>query len=742
MILPERMVANTSAQLRRLAGLLIVVAIFLGAPRITANKEDWLPVPPEDLALKDNPASPGSHAMILYSETIEDRGKGVCSNYTRIKIFDQEGTKFAAVEVRIPDDTYRLEDLRARTIHPDGSIVIFAASTERRHENSITGPGDFEVFSLPDVSPGSIIEYRYRIEARGPEKRPLAFANYRDLSLAEMFLPNNPSVDVYWTPGQKLFQRQVRLIAILPQIAFLPGGKRGSTLEIKTQNLPAGTQVSLKKDTLTCEASNLPASVELAYPPPARDLQAHVEIFIPGHPPDVSDKFWGVLAYWKGVAEGEFQSPQRFLRRVAEETIRPGDTPDMKLRRLYARAQALRNLDYEPTPSERGTKPGGSGPPVNAEDVLRRGYGTSLQITRVFAALGAAAHFESGTVYVSSRAVQNFDPDRHDPSQLVNTLAWIRVDSGWITLDPGTPFCPFGILPWPKALSGGLVAAKDGWKIFTTRGLAPADTRIARGTRLQLDSQGMLRGSMRVTLTGQEALDLRLRAIGLSEEARTEMLRARVQAWLPAGAGISRLTVAGWSDGEKPLGAELEISIPAPAGPGGRVTLPVFLPGSGDPNPFEGLTRAQPVDFPFPFEETDELRMDLPPNAKVEKLPDRKGATLDLPGLRISGPEDDSDTALRRRHPGEVAMATYQIGARIEANSIVVSRRFWSKVGTVAPEQYPKLRDFYTLCKAADLEAMVLSLPAGASGGSPGASPTPARDFRGAFPAGPAPPPR
>jgi len=87
-------------------------------------------------------------------------------------------------------------------------------------------------------------------------------------------------------------------------------------------------------------------------------------------------------------------------------------------------------------------------------------------------------------------------------------------------------------------------------------------------------------------------------------------------------------------------------------------------------------------------------------------------------------------------------MATYQIGARIEANSIVVSRRFWSKVGTVAPEQYPKLRDFYTLCKAADLEAMVLSLPAGASGGSPGASPTPARDFRGAFPAGPAPPPR
>lgn len=34
--------------------------------------DDWLPIPPADLTLKDNPASPGAHAMILYRESDVD----------------------------------------------------------------------------------------------------------------------------------------------------------------------------------------------------------------------------------------------------------------------------------------------------------------------------------------------------------------------------------------------------------------------------------------------------------------------------------------------------------------------------------------------------------------------------------------------------------------------------------------------------------------------------------------------
>ena len=50
-------------------------------------KDDWLPVPPEDLALKDNPASPGAHAMILYREAFIDSAGAFETEYYRYQDF-------------------------------------------------------------------------------------------------------------------------------------------------------------------------------------------------------------------------------------------------------------------------------------------------------------------------------------------------------------------------------------------------------------------------------------------------------------------------------------------------------------------------------------------------------------------------------------------------------------------------------------------------------------------------------
>ncbi len=68
------------------------------AIRTARAGEDWLPVSPEDLALKDNPAQPGSSAMILYRESVVNAkmAKSVgdsIDEYYRIKIFTQDATK-------------------------------------------------------------------------------------------------------------------------------------------------------------------------------------------------------------------------------------------------------------------------------------------------------------------------------------------------------------------------------------------------------------------------------------------------------------------------------------------------------------------------------------------------------------------------------------------------------------------------------------------------------------------------
>src|SRR5271154_7552023 len=106
-----------------------VAFLLLGAaaiaPRPSSAGDDWLPIPPEDLALKDNPASPGAHAMILYRSSDMDSKESSVREYVRIKIFTQEGTKEGDIELPFNRQQVNIMDIRGRTIHPDGSIVNF-----------------------------------------------------------------------------------------------------------------------------------------------------------------------------------------------------------------------------------------------------------------------------------------------------------------------------------------------------------------------------------------------------------------------------------------------------------------------------------------------------------------------------------------------------------------------------------------------------------------------------------------
>src|SRR5450631_4621431 len=55
---------------RFICGITVFFILFCAAPsHISFAGDDWLPVSPADLELKDNPASPGAHAMILYRES-------------------------------------------------------------------------------------------------------------------------------------------------------------------------------------------------------------------------------------------------------------------------------------------------------------------------------------------------------------------------------------------------------------------------------------------------------------------------------------------------------------------------------------------------------------------------------------------------------------------------------------------------------------------------------------------------
>ena len=229
-----------------------VIAGLLGFACFHAARagDDWLPIPPADLVLKDNPASPGADAMILYRESAVDARESAVKEYIRIKVFTKQGTDEANVEIPFVKGVTDVRDIRARTIRPDGSIANFQAKAFEKVVVKNSGVRFLaKTFTLPDVQPGCIIEYKYRIQG-----------------------DSNFYYNEEWTVSGQLFTRDARF-SIVPF--------RGALALVYRQfGLPQGTIPQKQPNgSYMMDAHNIAAVRDEAFMPPERTLQARVEFF-------------------------------------------------------------------------------------------------------------------------------------------------------------------------------------------------------------------------------------------------------------------------------------------------------------------------------------------------------------------------------------------------------------------------------------------------------------------------------
>jgi hypothetical protein len=139
---------------------LVVLLCMVTSSRVVGG-DDWLPVPPEDLALKDNPAQPGAHAMILYRDSEVNSKEASDKEYIRIKIFTEQGGSEANVQIPFLKGLSDIKDIRARTIQPDGTVTNFKGEIFDKLVVKMSGAKVLsKTFTLSDVHPGSIIEYK------------------------------------------------------------------------------------------------------------------------------------------------------------------------------------------------------------------------------------------------------------------------------------------------------------------------------------------------------------------------------------------------------------------------------------------------------------------------------------------------------------------------------------------------------------------------------------------------------
>lgn len=638
------------------SSLFLTVTILLGLPSATrAAADEWLPINPADLATKDSPEKPGAHAIYLYREDIRDDLQSRDDIYERIKIFTDEGKKYADVELPFYPDIYSITNVRARTIRPDGSIVEWNG---KLLDKTILKARGYKVqaktFTLPEVEAGSIIEFKYR----------------QSLESALLY-------DDTWEVQRDLFTKQAK---------FAIHASGLYDLMWVTHGVPAANPVDRGKDgIIRLDIQNVPALDKEDYMPPEEALRWRVDFFYTVHGTTDPDKFW------KEAGEYWFESSEKFIghrKGISEEvarTVASDDPPEAKLRKLYARVQRIRNTSFERQKTAQEMKRENQRENENVEDVLKHGVGDGAEIDYLYCALARAAGLDASVVRVSTRNIYFFAKTMLETRQLNDIVISVKLGDKDVYFDPGNAHAPFGLLPWSETGVTGLKLDKQGGQFVSTTEPAADDAVTRRVARLVMGDDGMVEGKLTVTYVGQEALSRRLDADEDDDADRKKSLVDEVKGWVPAGATVELTNSPDWNGSDNLLVAEFNIKIRAW---GTQTERRFLLSQSLFANPvasqFDHPSRTYPVYFDYPYTSVDDVTLQLPLVLRVTNVP---------------APQDRTN-----------GLGFYQISSENQGASIHLTRKM-GVIGILYPvKSYGGIRNFFNQVKAGDEQQIVLEV--------------------------------
>jgi transglutaminase-like putative cysteine protease len=637
----------------------LTVGLLIFSPKPAPAGDEWQPISPEDLALKDNPASPGAHAMILYREDVINAKAAWDDEYMRIKIFTQEGVKDLA-DVSIPFNPAqgRIQNVRARTIQPDGRVENFDGKVFEKTIVKASGVKFLaKTFSLPDVKPGSIIEYKYRTQ-RDP-----------------MYVWG-----IGWTVQEDYYTRLGRF-SIIPDADFGVPPLYYRVYGLANQSpkrQPDGSLLLEVRDTKGLDIED--------YMPPDRALRARVSFFykdISAPTNETTDQFWKRTGKQWAELVDNFVNKKGALQAEAGRVTTPSDAPEVKVQKIFARVREIRNLSYEDEKSKKEEHEEKIKKNVNAEDVLKHGYGSARDINFLFVGLCRAAGFPANEVYVASRSETVFSPELQDTHQLEADVVWVRAGDKDLYLDPASKFIPYGMLPWVETSTSGLKVSKDGSEVVSTPIPESGDATWVRHAGLDLNEEGAAVGKIEVDYTGHFAASWRQDERNDDEAGRKKEFSQAILAWLPSGSTFEVTSISNWDKIAEPVRVEGTVKIPSLGSAiGHRMLVPATVFHEAYSTAFVTTKRVNIVYFHVPFEETDTLTFRAPAGFKIETVPGEK-----------------------KINPGAVS---YEISGTQTAGAAEVKRHLRVNAIIVPTEHYPALRAFFAGVKTNDDAQIVL----------------------------------
>jgi transglutaminase-like putative cysteine protease len=659
------------AALRPFLSALVVSIVVSSAANAFADT--WTKPTSEELQMTAEPEAPGAAAIYLLRDERADDKLHVHITYVRLKVLTEKGKEYADQEISYEGAQFKIFGVEGRTIHSDGTVIPFSGKPYQK----VLEKGGKEkykatVFTLPDVQVGSILEYRYVLSYDNNLVVSPRWYLQGPLYIRKAHYQFVPSEHELQDGHGGVVQGRVAYASFLPQgasIAYSPAGKF-----------------------YTLDVEKIPAFPEEEFMPPLHNYTFRALFYytIARN----ADEYWANEGkYWSKNVDRFIDAGK--LSAVVSQIVAPADTPEQKLKKIYAAVMKLENTSF--TREHTGAEDKAEGIKVRtAADVWEQKRGNRDELTQLFVGLARAAGVKAYVGIVTNRDRNLFVADYLDMSQLDDDIAIVNIDGKDQLFDPGERYAEYGQLHWKHTITQGIRQTDKGAAIFSTPIPGYQSSTQMRFAYLEIQPDGKVSGSIRYTLTGNRALRWREFALRNDEDALKEQFEQMVQREVPPGIDVKVGHFLGLNDFDTNLMCMLKVT-----GSMGTATAKrVFLPGTffeANSHPLFALDkRTMPIDLDYPEARRDTVSIKLPAAWEIESLPTDAEFTF---------PQNALYQAKFTRDPGEVK----------SSRLLVVGNSIFK------PEDYTQLKDFYQKVNAKDKEPAVLELKQSAStaGGGP-----------------------
>jgi hypothetical protein len=397
------------------------------------------------------------------------------------------------------------------------------------------------------------------------------------------------------------------------------------------------------------------------------------------------DDYWKAEGkYWNKEVE-DFVGKDRGLDEALGKIITPSDTPEQKVHKIYAFVGSLDNDDYIPERSKQENKVLELKQVKGADDVLQNHGGTHDELNRLFVAMVRRAGIPASMIWAANRDEGAFIKQFLSTSQLDAEIAIVQLDGKDVFLDPGTKFCPYGILDWRYTAVQGLRQSPKGAEIGETPVPNYTQTVTTRLARLTLDDHGVATGTVTLMFKGSTAMHRRQLGGKTDAEGRKKLLEEQTREILPGNSEVSLTNSPDWDNPEAPLIAQFHVSCPFAVATGKRLMVQQQFFQVNEKPRFPAAERKHPVYFHLPWQEADEVHITIPAGMEVESL----------------APDDTI----------KLQYAVYKVQHKQEApNQIFTRRDLVMAVGLFAPDEYKDVKGFFDKVKADDDQPALLRL--------------------------------